>query len=265
MTVALDDRGVTQSTFSALQAEISNLKIQPGYSLLQEIRTIKTSDEVERIRKATRITEEAMEVALAEAHIGITEEEMEKLFNITVIQKGGTPLFAVIGFGDHSALANSVPSSRTLQNGDIIKIDAGCRFKGYCADIARTVVFGAASSKQLNYYQAVLEGENQAINLLRPGVSAGEIYAVALDAVRRSGIPHYRRHHVGHGIGIEGYDPPLLSPNNNMLLEPGMVINVETPYYELGFGGVTVEDTMVITEDGFQFLTESSRELRVLT
>lgn len=264
LSVALDERGTTPSTFSMLENKIDNLKVRPGYALFQEIRAVKTPGEIERIREATRITERAIEAVLAEVHVGMTEKEMAKVFNMTVIKEGGTPLLTVIGCGEHSALGNAIPSDRKVRKGDIIRFDVGCRYKQYCSDIARIVVFGTATAKQRSYYQAILEGENQALGLVEPGVTAGAIYQAALEGVRRAGISHYRRHHVGHGIGIEVYDPPLLAPDNSMPLEASMVLNIETPYYELGFGGLQVEDTLVVTEQGYELLTESSRDFRLI-
>ena len=265
LSVALDERGTTSSTSSMLEDKIDGLKVRPGYALFREIRAVKTPEEVKRVRGATRITERAIEAALAEVHAGITEREIAKVFNIAVVKEGGTPLLTVIGCGEHSALGNVIPSDRKVQEGDIIRFDVGCRYKQYGSDIARIAVLGTATTKQRSYYQAILEGENQALGLVRPGVTAGAVYQAALEAVRRAGIPHYRRHHVGHGIGIEVYDFPLITPDNPMLLEAGMVLNIETPYYELGFGGLQVEDTLVVTEQGYELLTESSRDLRLIS
>ena len=99
---------------------------------------------------------------------------------------------------------------------------------------------------------------------MRPGVPAKNVFAAAVEATREAGIPHYRRHHVGHGIGLDTYDAPMLNETTETPLESGMVFEVETPYYELGFAGLQVEDTVVVTEDGCRVLTRSMRELRVI-
>ena len=95
-------------------------------------------------------------------------------------------------------------------------------------------------------------------------MKCSDIFNVAVQTVRNSGIPHYQRHHCGHGIGLEFYDPPLISPHDHTKIEEGMVLNIETPYYELGFGGLQVEDTVLVTESGVRYLTKSSRELSIL-
>ena len=264
LSVALDERGTVLSTFSILENNIDKLQVRPGYALCQEIRVVKTPTEIERIRKAIQITERAIEAVLAEVHIGMEEKTMARIFDTTIVEEGGSPFLTVIGCGEHSALANVMPSSRKLKSGDIIRFDVGCRYERYCSDIARTVVFGTATGKHRGYYKAILDGANRALELVKPGLTAESVYHAALEGVRRGGIPHYRRHHVGHGIGIEVHEPPLLAPTNLVPLEVGMVLNVETPYYELGFGGLQVEDTFVITENGCKLLTESSRDFRVI-
>src|SRR5439155_1592661 len=148
-----------------------------------------------------------------------------------------------------------------LREGDIIRFDIGCRSDGYRSDIARTAIFGEVSAKQRDYYHAILEGEERAIEQVRAGVPANEIFRTAVAATREAGIAHYRRHHVGHGIGLDVYDLPILNDTTVTPLETGMVLEVETPYYELGFGGLQVEDTILVTDAGHQRLTGSSSQL----
>jgi len=159
---------------------------------------------------------------------------------------------------------NASPGERKLRSGDIIRFDIGCRAESYYSDIARTAVFGEANKKQKGYYRAILEGEEVAIAAVRAGVPANKVFATAVEATRAAGIPHYRRHHVGHGIGLDLYDQPILNESTSTPLEAGMVLEVETPYYEVGFGGLQVEDTIVVTEDGHQRLTATSSELALV-
>ena len=104
-------------------------------------------------------------------------------------------------------------------------------------------------------------GEEQAVKEIRPGIGADVIFRTAVNRTREAGIPHYNRHHCGHGIGLEIYDWPLLAPDVKIPLEAGMVLCVETPYYELGWGGIQVEDTVEVTRYGARYLSKSSREL----
>jgi Xaa-Pro aminopeptidase len=118
----------------------------------------------------------------------------------------------------------------------------------------------------VDYHAALVEGQQRALDGIRPGVAACEVFQLAVDGVRRAGIPSYDRSHVGHGIGIAGagYDLPSLAPSDETLLEPGMVLCVETPYIEVGYGGLQVEDMIVVTEAGYRPLTHLERQLQVV-
>jgi Xaa-Pro aminopeptidase len=127
------------------------------------------------------------------------------------------------------------------------------------------MVLGEPSPKLRAYYSAVLEGEEYAFSTTRPGVTACALFEGIVATVRRAGILHYRRHHVGHGIGAEVYDPPVLTETAKVAIEAGMVLNVETPYYELGWGAVHVEDAYVVGPNGTnRWLTRMSRQLLIV-
>jgi Xaa-Pro aminopeptidase len=235
-----------------------------GWDLLRRIRMVKTPGEVARLRQAASITEAAVDEVLKSAHEGITEHEMAYVFNNAVLRRDAMPLLTCIGVGPRSALPDVVPSQRRLKKGDIIRFDVGCVYDWYCSDLARIASFGDPPAKAAAYYRAVLCGEQEAIGAMKPGAKTKDIFQIARDVTRASGIPHYERHHCGHGIGLECYDMPSISPGDGTVLDPGMVINIETPYYELGFAGLQVEDTIVVTKDGAESLSVSDRSLRVV-
>ena len=263
--VAIDERGLMPGGFALLKEAMPSIEIISGYGLIQQIRAVKTPKEIELLRRAVHVTEGAMQRCLAEARVGMTEKEMERIFQTYLTTEGAQPLFNVILFGTRSAYPNGMPSDSQLKKGDIIRFDIGCTYQKYTSDIARIAVFGKPTDKIIGYYDAILAGQERALKAIIPGVTADLLFEEAVKEVRKSGIPHYKRQHVGHGIGIEVYDPPLLAPNNQQTLEAGMVIDVETPYYELGFGGLQVEDTVVVTNDGYEFLTRTSRELMLIS
>jgi len=114
------------------------------------------------------------------------------------------------------------------------------------------------------YWKAIFLGEQAAIGMVEPGVDVSKMFDMAMETVRENGIPHYMRHHTGHGWGVDGYDPPLISPGNHTPLEEGMVICIETPYYEVGWGGLLHEDKIVVTGSGCWFLSTHEEEMRVV-
>jgi Xaa-Pro aminopeptidase len=135
--------------------------------------------------------------------------------------------------------------------------------EGYTSDIARNFALEEPSARTRSLYDAVLHGEDVAIAALRPGVVAAEVFEAGVRAIRQAGIPEYNRHHIGHAVGLEVYDTPTLMPEDRTPIELGMVFEVETPYYELGFGGLQPEDTVLVTEQGGELLTTLSRQLEV--
>ena len=189
---------------------------------------------------------------------------MVQLFEQQEIDSGGRPWFSVITFGERAAYADAPPTSRSLKQGDVIRFDVGCVYQGYHSDIARTAVFGTPTTKMKEYYHAILAGEERGLEAMRPGVPLHDVFQRAVETVRSEGIPHYVRHHCGHGIGLEVYDPPLIGPKEQLVLEEGMVLCVETPYYEIGWGGLQIEDTVVITKDGPRIFNQRSRQLQIV-
>ncbi|MCL6553922.1 MAG: M24 family metallopeptidase [Firmicutes bacterium] len=260
--VGIDEVGIAADVLEGVRARLGGVSFVPAARTWRAVRAVKTSEEIARLHRAARIVEDAIDAALRAARAGMTERAMARVFDEAVLAAGGQPLFAVIAFGAHAAYPNARPGERRLQVGDLIRFDVGCVYQGYCADLARTAVFGAPSPRQAAVYRALLAGLDAALATVRPGVSAQAVFEAAVAQARRAGLPHYRRHHVGHGVGLEIYDDPLLGPGQVTPLEAGMVLEVETPYYELGFGGLQVEDTVLVTDDGCRLLTESDRSLR---
>jgi Xaa-Pro aminopeptidase len=169
-----------------------------------------------------------------------------------------------VTIGERAALADVYPTDRALRPGDLVRFDLGCLVGPYRSDISRTAVTGKPTEKQARYYAAILAGERAAIAAMKPGVPVSQLFDVAVRVTRESGLPHYQRHHVGHGIGLEPYDPPTINAATNTALEPGMVFCVETPYYEHGWGGVQVEDAIEVTPGGSRTLTRSSQDLAIV-
>jgi Xaa-Pro dipeptidase len=262
--IGVDQGGDVAFIGGSLAKELPGLETIPAYDIFRQIRLIKTREEVRRIREATRVTERALEKAIQAIREGVSEKELGLIFKESVVHQGGLPTLSWIGTGPRGALPNAEPSDHKVHKGDAVRFDVGCVFQAYHADIARTVVLGPPSAKQEKYHAALLSGESRVLEAFRPGAILGELFQKGMREVREKGIPHYERHHLGHGTGIEGYDLPMITPGNPVALEPGMVLCVETPYYEPGFGGLHVEDTIEVTPDGSRLLTQLERKLFVV-
>lgn len=261
--IGLDEGNLFPHAWRRLEVALGQALLVPAYQLFRTARMVKGPEEVARLERAARIAEDGVATVLAMLKPGVTEREAVLVYEQEVLRRGASPYFTVVTIGERGALADVYPSERALRPGDIVRFDLGCVYQGYRSDIARTAVLGAPTDKQARYYAAALAGEKAAIEAMKPGIAVGRIFDVALEVTRASGIPHYQRHHVGHGIGLEPYDPPTITPGNETVLEPGMVFCVETPYYEHGWGGVQVEDAVEVISGGARRLTRGSGDLSV--
>lgn len=248
---------------SLVQAVVGSDRTKNANGLSLRVRLVKTDAEVERLREAAHITEDAMMRVIDALEEGMTEIDARRIFEGAIVARGAVPALTVIGFGPHSAFPNATPGTRKLRRGDVVRFDVGCRFQHYWSDLSRCAVFGEPSARIVDYYDALVHGEDVAIACVKPGVEARAIFDAAVGAVKDRGIPQYRRQHVGHGIGLEVYDPPVLRAGNDAVLEEGMILNVETPFYEAGFAGLQIEDLIRVTADGCELLTKTERKLYV--
>lgn len=263
-TLGIDEMGLMPGHWERIQQELPDAKLVPAMKLFREIRAVKTPLEIERLRRVATIAEESIAAALQVAQPGISEIEMARVFHATTVEGDATPVLGCLGFGARSAMPNVYPSNAKLQAGDVIRFDCGGRYGNYRADIARIAVLGEPDKKLVSYHKALHNGVMAAFDTIRPGVKSSAVYEAAMDATRKSGIPHYKRSHVGHGIGLDGYDMPDLTPSNDQVIEEGMVMCVETPYYEFGWCGLQVENTVVVRRDGVELLHREDGALKVL-
>jgi len=261
--VGLDENRIRPAQWLELIESFPGLEFLSADDLFYRIRKIKHIEEVRRLEKAAEIAEESLYHLISITKPGMSENEMENIYMSEIILRGATPFFHVMTADHRSAYVDTINRSNQISHGSLIRFDVGCDFEGYKADMSRTAVLGKPSAKVEDYYAAIRAGVEKGIEAAKPGIAAAELFNITLKETQK-GLPHFQRYHVGHGIGLEIYDPPSLSPENTAWLEPGMVLCLETPYYEPGWGGVQVEDTILITSDSSRGLTKTSRELVVI-
>jgi Xaa-Pro dipeptidase len=238
--------------------------IVDGGPALLGARQVKGPWEIQALERALGIAEEALNAVVQVLKPGTTEREAVDLFEAETRKRGAAPCCPLITFGRRTALPAAPTSERVLRARDLVRLDAGCIWEGYHADVTRTAVAGAADARQEAVFDAVLHGLEAAIKAVRPGVTAGEIFAIAVAGVRTAGLPDFDRHHVGYGIGLEARETPILQADGPDPLDTGMVLRLETPYYQHGWGGVQVKETVLVTRSGARVMNRSRPGLRVL-
>jgi Xaa-Pro aminopeptidase len=253
--------GLDGAAATSLDRDGSRQRVDASGWML-ELRARKTSAELDLLAQAATITEEAIATAASAIRPGTSERAIANAVASHIGNAGGMVGMLVVTSGERSALADAHPTNRTVADGDLVRFDVGCVVDGYWSDLGRTVVVGSPTVTQRRRYEAIHAGLEAQLRAARPGISAGELFDVAVAAVEAHGLAPYRRHHCGHAIGREMYERPIISPRAEETLREGMCFCLETPFYELGWGGMIVEDMVVVTNNGARRLSHVSNKLR---
>lgn len=232
---------------------------------IRRLRLIKNDDEIEKLQRAAAITDQAYEVVVSQMHAGQTEIDVALRIASAIGDLGGTLSFpSLVQSGPNSSLPHLEPSSRRLSAGDFVLLDFGAAFEGYLADTTRMVVVGEPTARHREIQELVLAGHDAAIAAVRAGATAGDVDVAARRVIEGGGYGKEFFHRVGHGLGREAHEDPSLDPRSDTVLEPGMVFTIEPGIYIAGWGGVRIEDDVVVQEGGCRVLTQADRSLRVI-
>ncbi len=231
-------------------------------AFLQELRACKDDSELEQMRRAIRITEDALFTVIAQVHPGQTEEEIATELRVAMLRAGAEEVAFIIAVaGPRTASPHVSPSSRPLEQGDVLIVDCGAVCGGYVADITRAFAVGEVPAKLERVYAVVRAANEAGRAAVRPGVAAQEVDRAARRVISEAGYGEYFIHRTGHGLGLEVHEPPYIVEGNDTILQPGMTFTVEPGIYVPGLGGVRIEDDVVVTATGAETLTTYSREL----
>lgn len=233
---------------------------------LDRMRWIKDEKELVCIRQAASIADQAFSHILKFLKVGLTEQEVALELEYTMKKAGAEDLsFAsIVAAGKHSSLPHARPGARKIAYGDFVKLDFGALYQGYCSDMTRTVVMGKASDRQKEIYNLVLTAQKAALDLLKPGMMTDKVDSIARTIIAENGYGEYFGHGLGHSLGLFIHEEPRLSSSCQVLIQPGMLFTVEPGIYLPGFGGVRIEDLVLVTDSGIDNLTSSPKELIVL-
>ena len=248
---------------AALGEEISCASLEQA---VQKIRQVKTPAEVMKIRKACQITADAFRAILPKIREGMTEKELQIELDFTMLKLGAdtTAFNTIIAAGEHGSLPHAIPGNRPIRSGEMITMDFGAKVGNYCADMTRTVALGKPSEEMRKIYETVLRAQTMCEDALSAGKKCFDIDKLAREYIDARGYKGRFGHGLGHSVGIDIHEEPRLSQTCQDILKAGIVITVEPGVYVPGVGGVRIEDTCLVKENGCEPLTDADKQLIVL-
>lgn len=248
-----------------LQKTFPGTEFVPAEDILAHLRMAKDAGEVEKMRRAAQIAQDAFLATLPVIKPGVSEASVAAELSAQLLRHGSQsefPFPPIVSSGPYnSADPHATPGERLIQSGDLIVIDWGAKYQDYCSDITRTVAVGKISSELQNIADIVLQANAAGRAACKPGVRAGSIDDAARKVITEAGYGPQFNHRVGHGLGMEAHESPYMFAENDEFLQPGYVFTVEPGIYISGTGGVRIEDDVVITSQGAESLTTLPREL----
>ena len=252
-----------ESLESKLPAKSSMVAVK-GW--IEELRTVKSATEIERIRRSVETNSKAFEQAVARVRPGMKERDLAADLEYRMRRLGAEkPSFeTIVAGGVRSALPHAQPTAARFQTGDLIVVDMGALQEGYCSDMTRMLFLGTPTAKVKRTYKAVLEAQLAGIDAVRASARTAAVDAAARNVLKGYGLDRAFIHSTGHGLGLEIHEPPRLGKRDKGRLKAGMAITIEPGVYIEGFGGIRIEDTVLVTEKSCEILTPTSKELRVI-
>ena len=240
--------------------------LKPVGPVIEKMRMVKSPAEVERIRRSVRTNSDAFANAVKRIRPGMTETELAAELEYQMRRRGAEkPSFeTIVASGPRTALPHAQPAGHPFRDHEVILIDMGSFQDGYASDMTRMVFLGRPDTKTRKMYEAVLKAQLAAIDAVREGVAASKVDRAARDVLKSENLEKEFVHSTGHGLGLEIHEPPRLGKKEKTRLEAGMVVTIEPGVYVKGFGGIRIEDTVLVTKNGCEVLTPTSKELMVL-
>lgn len=264
--LGVEKEHLTVQAAEALEATAAVRELVDVAPEIRRLRRVKSAAELDKLARACVITDAVADEVMPRVREGQTELAIAVSVGAAIAAYGATPSFeTLVQSGPNSAVPHHRPSARALETGDLLLLDFGAAVEGYRADTTRMAVVGEPSARQLEIHRLVLEAHDAAIEAVRAGATTGTVDAAARKVISHAGLGEHFFHRIGHGLGLEGHEDPSLDPGSGMVLEAGMVITVEPGIYIPLWGGVRIEDDVVVEADGCRVLTKAGRNLRVVS
>ena len=265
--IGVEPRQMRLLEFRHVKAGAPEADFPDATDVLSGLRLKKDAAEVDTMRKAVKIAQDALEATLPLIKIGMTEKEASAELVMQLLRHGSEPelpFSPIVSAGPNSANPHASPTKRKLQVGDMLVVDWGAAYDGYISDLTRTFAVGEVSAEFQNIHKIVQDSNAAGRAAAKPGVPCANVDIAARDVIEKAGYGKYFTHRTGHGIGMEAHEAPYMRGDNMQLLEPGMAFTVEPGIYLTGQNGVRIEDNMIVTENGAESLSDMPREIRVV-
>ncbi|NDI34162.1 M24 family metallopeptidase [Chengkuizengella sediminis] len=264
--LGFEQNDVNFGFYTKFSNAFGDTKLVPTDSVVEILRAEKDESELKIMQQAADIADNAFSHIINFIKPGLSEKEIALELEIFMRKQGaGSSSFEIIvASGERSALPHGIASDRIVQNNEFVKLDFGAIFNGYCSDITRTLFVGTPTDKHKEIYNIVLEAQMNALNNLKAGVTGKQGDAFARDVIAKFGYADHFGHGLGHALGLEVHESPRLSPMSDDVIKPNMVLTVEPGIYLPDFGGVRIEDDVVITETGIHNLTHATKEFIII-
>lgn len=253
----VESEAITLDKATELQ---KNYEIVAQKQLIEAKRLIKTDQEVDKIKKAVAITDKAFSYIVQEIKVGMTEVEVKSLLEKKQLELGasGTSFDTIVAFGENAAKPHAQAGTKKLESGEIVTIDFGCYYQGYCSDMTRTFFVGEnANQELLKIHDIVHEAMELQIKSIKAGIKINEIDKIGRDYITKAGYGEFFMHGTGHGIGLEVHEAPIVGSKNQEELQAGMVITIEPGIYLENLGGCRLENDILVLENGYEVLNKS--------
>lgn len=262
--IGFEDDYLTYGTYADLAAKASGVELVQAGGKIDDMRVIKTPQEIAYQRNACAITCRAFRRILNDIRVGITEKELAAKLSAYMVEEGADtqPYGNIIISGTRTSLLHGIPSSKSIEYGDFVLMDFGCQFNGYMSDMTRTVVVGKATEKQREVYELEKQMLERSEEVMKAGVGVHDIYNASIEPIKDTEYYQYIYNNIGHGLGMFIHEKPFISlAYENYVLQPGNVLTIEPGIYIPDWGGVRIEDQLLITEDGYENFIDIPHDL----
>jgi Xaa-Pro dipeptidase len=265
--IGVEPRQLRLLEFRHVKSGAPEAEYPDASEVLTGLRLKKDKAEVDKMRHAVKIAQDALEATIPFIKIGMTERELSSELVVQLLKHGSDPempFSPIVSGGPNGANPHASPTDRKLQAGDLLVVDWGAAYDHYISDLTRTFAVGDVDDEYRKIHKIVQEANAAGRAAGKPGVPCANVDMAARDVIEKSGYGKYFTHRTGHGIGMEGHEDPYMRGDNMQLLEPGMAYTVEPGIYLPNRNGVRIEDNIVITENGADCLSDMPREIRVV-